>query len=241
MKRNYIVTGANGQLGYAISKYLIEEKKSNVICVTRSSCNLTFDGKYNHIKNIDLLDEHSLNELVQKVEKCFNSKFHVINAVGYYEGQQRFEETDILEADKIMQLNYTTVYNTANKLTPLQIKLGGGHFLMFSCDSTNYFYPHMAPFIAAKSALNALTKCLANEYFKYNIFSNSFSLTTLDNEKERRNKPYGDFKNWLNLTDIAEKVYEFTKLENLVSGNLIKLYNYSDSFFNESYFDRIRK
>lgn len=239
---NYVITGANGPLGVAICKYLIEEKSCNVLCATRSMNPLQFEGTYKQISGIDLLQEESLERLAQETNSYFSESFNIINAVGHFKnGQQPFLETSLFEAELIFKSNFTAIYNTAFKLLPVQISKGGGHFIVFSCDSTNFNYPLMNPFISAKSALNSFIKSLANEFYRLGIIANAFALTTVRTELEIKTKPHGDFENWLDPEEVAQKIFELTNISTLISGNIIKLYKHSDTFFGKSYYDRILK
>lgn len=242
---NFLITGANSFLGRAIVKRLSQNPVNKLLLITRSA--VEFDEYNNnenifHLKNINLLEKKCLSILSEKCVTFFKGKLNTINCVGYYKGQEPFEKTTIQEAKKIFDSNFVCVYNTANAIIPYIKDNGGGHFICFSCKSVKYHYPLMAPFSASKAALDCLVGTLANEFSKYGFIANSFSLSTLDTDYERKIKPYGDFYNWLKLEEIV------TIIENIVmsdfflmNGNTIDLFKYSESFFNKSYFDRIKK
>lgn len=242
---NYLITGANSFLGKAIIKFLSKDINNKLLIVTR---NFTDFSEYNDNPNvfyqneIDLLDAKCLKSLADKCDTYFEGKLNIINCVGYYKGQEPFEETSIEEAKRIFDSNFVCVYNTANALIPYLIKNKGGHFICFSCKSVKYKYPLMAPFSASKAALDCLVGSLANEYSKIGLVANSFSLSTLDTEFERTVKPFGDFDNWLKLDEVATIIEKIVTSDfDIMNGNTIDLFKYSESFFKKSYFDRIKK
>ena len=242
---NYLITGANSFLGKAIIKYLSSDTNNKLLIVTRSKIDFS---EYSENKNIyyqsgiDLLDAKCLQILTDKCSSFFEGKLNTINCVGYYKGQEPFEKTTISEAKKIFDSNFVCVYNTANAIIPYLIKNGGGHFICFSCKSVKYRYPLMAPFSASKAALDCLVGSLANEYSKIGLVANSFSLSTLDTDFERTVKPFGDFDNWLKLKEVAVIIENVvTSGFDIMNGNTIDLFKYSESFFKKSYFDRIKK
>lgn len=241
---NYLITGVNGSLGNGIAKYFIEKKNCKILCTSRGANTVSFNGQYKHIPSINLLEESHLDKLSKEAEEYFNGKFHIINAVGryYQNGHQPFLDVSLKEADDIFNSNFKTVYNTANKLIPIQVQKGGGHFIGFSCTSVINKYPTMSAFSSSKAGLDSLIGSLANEHYKDKIIANSFQLSTLNTEEERKLKPHGDFNSWLNIEEIAEFLYNFISIEpSLISGNSIHIYKHSNSFFNTSFFERISK
>jgi NAD(P)-dependent dehydrogenase (short-subunit alcohol dehydrogenase family) len=242
---NYLITGANSYLAKAITQYLSKDSQNKLLLVTRTDADFSNVQNRQSVVNlsgINLLEESSLSLLAAKCDSYFSGKVNIINCVGYYKGQEPFEKTTIAEAKRIFESNFSAVYNTAYALIPYLIKNGGGHFMGFSCKSVKYRYPEMAPFSASKAALECLTGSLANEYSKYGVIANSFSLSTLDTEYERNLKPHGDYANWIKLDALAKTLCEIIEGDfQLMNGNTIDLFNYSDSFFNKSYFERIRK
>lgn len=243
-KNNFLIIGGNSSLGKAIASFLIKETNSRVLVSTRnkSSIDIEENADFNMISEIDLLSETDLEKLREKANSFFKEDFNIINAVGRYfkDGHQNFLNISLTEANEIFQSNFTTVYNTAKYLIPLQITKGGGHFIGFSCTSVNYKYPMMAAFASAKTALETFMGCLANEHYKDGILANTFQLSTLDTAEERRLKPTEDYHNWLDVNEIAKFVFDFVNSENrFVSGNNIHLYKYSPSFFGKSFFNRI--
>ncbi|MBL4676393.1 MAG: SDR family oxidoreductase [Mucilaginibacter sp.] len=241
---NYLITGANSFLGKAITARLSLNPENRLLLVSRKNISgeRSYGDTISYLPNTNLLNEDSLQQMRKECELFFTGPVHVINCVGYYKGQEQFEETSPGEAKKIFESNFTTVYNTAFAIMPYLMANGGGHFITFSCKSVRYRYPFMAPFSASKAALECLMGSLANEFSKYGVIANAFSLSTLDTAYERTIKPYGDYQNWLKLDDIAKTLEEvITGNFHLMNGNTIDLFQYSDSFFNKSYFDRIKK
>ena len=118
---------------------------------------------------------------------------------------------------------------------------GGGHFIGFSTHTSYQHYPKMVAFTVAKVAVESLIKGISNEFFGQGIIANTIALATLDTPAEREIKPNGDRENWLQLNEVCELV-EKTILQssNLINGNAIQVYKYSEKYFRESYFDRIK-
>jgi short-subunit dehydrogenase len=237
---NYLITAGNSPLGYEIAKYL--SKENNVVVTSRGKEYDLLDN-VTSICGIDLLSPTDLNRLATRIKDIFKSPFTLINCSGnYQDGQEPFLETSIDKGYYIMQANYTTVYNAIHSVLPIMIANGGGNLISFSCHSVRYNYPLMLPFSAAKAAFEALTAGLSNEFSKDNIVANTFSLSTVDTEHERKIKPYGDHKNWLKPQKIAVIIEDLINSNSYyLNGNVIKLFKYSDSFFHQSYFERIKR
>lgn len=238
--KNFVITGVNGYLGKEISNYLSKEHGCKVLGLSRSKSDIKIEGNFKHVWGVDLLNPNDLKKMRNITEKHFDEPFNIVNAVGYFYAYKLMLDTPLEEAHKIMNASYTTVYNTAHTLLPLQIQNGGGHFIVFSCASTKYNYPMMTPFVNSKMALNGLTKQIANEYGGQNIVSNAILLTTLKTETEKNMKPNGDYNNWLELSEVAKFVHYVSQLPKTVQGNLLEIKKYSPSFFGSGYNDRVK-
>lgn len=241
---NYLITGANSYLGREFVRFLSKSHNNNLLITSRTFFDFgNFESKnIKYFFDVDLLTEEGLEKITKEADVFFKGKFNLINCTGYYNGQEPFVDTTIHEAKKIFDSNFTTVYNIVSYLMPVMIKKGGGHIVAFSCNSVRFNYPEMAPFTAAKTALESLVRSLANELFKHGIYSNSFELATLSTEHELKVKPYGDHVHWLKVEEVVGYIEQFiTNPIQIQNGNSILLYHYSDSFFNKSYYERIKK
>jgi len=242
---NYIITGGSSYLGREFINLLSANKNDKLIITSRKKIdfgNIIHNQNIKYFPGIDLLNEVDINTIVNASREFFTEQFVVVHCTGYYAGQEPLETTEIEESNRIFESNFLTVYNLSTLLLPVMREKGGGHFIGFSCNSVKYHYPQMAPFTAAKSALESYFKSLANEYYEIGIYANCFQLATLFTEHEVTLKPYGDHKKWLQLSEVANYVEQFvTQPLQLHNGNSIQLYHYSDTFFHKSYFDRIKK
>lgn len=238
--RNILITGGGSPLGREIAETL--SKKNKVIVTTRKR-DYDANNRFEVITEIDLLKSSDLKILFAEIGNSFKYDFSVINCTGYYDtGQKPFLELTLEEDNKIFDANYKTVYNTAKTLLPLMIKQGGGHFISFSCNSVNHNYPWMIPYTNSKTAIESLTKGLANEFSQHGIFANCLQMSTLRTNEEINKKPFGDHNNWLQVSEIANFIQNL--LDNnhpYFNGNIVQLFKYSDTYFNQSYFDRIKR
>jgi len=133
------------------------------------------------------------------------------------------------------------LYGVCNELIPLMVLRGGGHITAFSCNSVRYCYPHMAAFTSAKAAVETLIKCLANEFSQSGIVANVIALASLQTDSVQKSKPFGDFKHFMSVEEIAKAVLKLSCAEfDYLNGNVISLFRHSDSFFNKGYFERNR-
>lgn len=238
----FLVTGASSPLGLDIASVFTEDTDNQVLLTSRKDLGLPAHPHLKCLSEIDLLEESDLERLTEVANQFFDGPFHVINCVGYYaNGQEPFLTTELDEARRIFDGNFVTVYNVAKYIVPLQIEKGGGHFIGFSCNSVRYKYPWMAPYTSSKAALETFIGCLANEHYQDNIIANVFAMATLQTDAEKNRKPKGDWDNWLPPIEIGEYLIDFVSARHAVhSGNVVNLYKFSESFFNESYFERIK-
>lgn len=243
---NILITGASSAIGKKLSEELCkqDDKTTKIILTSRSqhfAPKEAHSGSVKCMNGIDLLNEDHIAQLTKECEALFDGQFHIVHSVGDFWDHVPFTDVGIENAGKIMDSHYTTLYGVLQHLIPLMIKKGGGKIVTFSCNSVRFNYPWMAPFTAAKAAVEALVKCVANEYSKDNIVANVVALSSVQTEAVKRSKPHGDFEHYVPLNAVAETVLETLSMSNIMNGNVISCFTHSDSFFNEGYFKRIQK
>lgn len=238
---NILITGGSSPLGKEIARNL--SVGNNVVITTRKKNYVPIGDNIRTIGGIDLLNLSDLKELSAELENVFEGKFSVINCVGYYDtGQRPFLELSLEEDSKIFNANYTTVYHTAKTLIPLMVLRGGGHFISFTCNSVNHNYPWMIPYTNSKAAIESLTRGLANEFSVHGICSNALQMSTLKTSEEISRKPFGDHNNWLQTSEVASLIRQIIDRDHpYFNGNIVRLFQYSDSYYNQSYFERIKR
>ena len=243
-KKSYVITGASSYLGKALASYFCKTG-NKVVLVSRRKCEELVSLQNDDVlflSGLNLVDENDLDTLRKEVSFFIEGQFHVINCVGYFPDYISIEDMSLEAARSVLESNVLAVFGIANRLLPLMSKRGGGHFVGFSMHTAYQNYPYMALFSAAKVALESFIKGISNEYLKNGIFANVISLSTLQTEIELKMKPRGDFDNWLQAEEVCKIVDNLLEYSvGLVNGSVIHAYKYSDTFFGESFFDRIRK
>ena len=244
MKKSYVITGASSYLGKALAAFYCKNGNKVVLTSQRPCADLVkfqnIDTRY--LPYLNLVEENCLDSLRDEISEFLMDGFHVINCVGYFPDYKTIEDMDLSDAKRVLESNVLSVFGVANRLLPLMRERGGGHFIGFSMHTAYQHYPYMAVFSAAKIALESLIKGIANEYLEHGVIANAISLATLLTDTERRIKPYGDYPHWLKTEEVCEIVNNLIEHSgNLVNGSVIHAYKYSETFFGDSYFHRIRK
>jgi len=243
---NILITGASSAVGIKLSNLVAEQKDDSwrIILSSRSSNADLSELQSTNIKyvgGIDLLKQDDIEVLAKESASFFAGPFNISHSVGEFLDRVPFTGIKTERAKNIMDSHYTTLYGLLQHLIPVMIGKGGGRVLAFSCNSVRYNYPHMASFTAAKAALEALVKSIANEYAMNNIIANALELSSIQSEVDRQSKPHGDFEHYLPLETIAETVLKILDMSSIVNGAVVNCFSYSHSFFNEGYFSRNRK
>jgi short-subunit dehydrogenase len=243
-RQSFLITGASSYLGKVLSNYLSKKDSNKVFLTSRSVCNFKDLENLDHVKylpNIDLLKENDLQKLRSEVEDFFGGKFNIIHSVGYFRAHEPFENTNLEEAKNMVASHYLTLYGVVYAMLPLLRQRKGGHIIAFSCNSVKYRYPYMISFTAAKAAIESFIGGIANEFGKDGILANALALSSLQTPFVRESKPFGDYEHYIHLEDIAALCEELVKNPfKLMNGNTLSLYEYSDTFFHQGYFERIK-
>jgi 2-hydroxycyclohexanecarboxyl-CoA dehydrogenase len=87
----------------------------------------------------------------------------LVNAAGL-DGFKRFTDITFDEWQKVVDVNLNGVFHCIQAVLPDMVEAGWGRIVNISSSSTHSGTPYMSHYVAAKSAVNGLTKLLALEY-----------------------------------------------------------------------------
>lgn len=235
---NFIITGANSDIGKALLAKLSINKDNKIIAVSRSKISPSLSENIVCIDNIDLNSEKDLVIISEKVNTLFSDKFIFIHSVGNFWHHKTMTNTEYEEATNMMDSHYNTLYGCIKYLLPVFKKVEGGKIIAFSCNSVGFNYPEMAAFTSAKAAVETLIKCTANENSKFGVIANGIALSTIKTEKVINSKLKKYHSQYITEEELLEVVDNLINASPLINGNIIRILKYSEYFYNEGYFQR---
>jgi NAD(P)-dependent dehydrogenase (short-subunit alcohol dehydrogenase family) len=111
----------------------------------------------------DVTDRDQVDRALATVRAQLGPVTVLVNAAGL-DGFRRFTDITFDEWQKVIDVNLNGVFHCVQAVLPDMIDAGWGRIVNISSSSTHSGTPYMSHYVAAKSAVNGLTKSLALEY-----------------------------------------------------------------------------
>lgn len=163
--RNAVVTGGGSGIGLAI----VERLRADGFQVATFDLN-PGDDALGH--TVDVTDRAAVEAAFTAVRDQLGPVGVLVNAAGL-DCFKRFSDVTFERWQKVIDVNLNGVFHTIQAALPDMIEAGWGRIVNISSSSTHSGAPFMTPYVAAKSAVNGLTKSLALEYGQYGITVNA--------------------------------------------------------------------
>lgn len=161
------------------------------------------DDDFGHV--VDVTDRAQVDAAVAAIREKFGPILVLVNAAGM-EGFQKFSTMTFPEWSKVIDVNLNGVFHTIQAVLPDMVEAGWGRIVNISSSSTHSGQPFMAHYVAAKSAVNGLTKSLALEYGPAGITVNAvppgFVDTPMLRSAESRHLLGGTVEDHINRTPV---------------------------------------
>ncbi|BBX15663.1 3-oxoacyl-ACP reductase [Mycolicibacterium duvalii] len=138
----------------------------------------------------DVTDRAAIDAALKDIRAELGPVTVLVNAAG----MDRFKKfTDLTFEDwqKVIDVNLNGVFHCVQAVLPDMIEAGWGRIVNISSSSTHSGQPFMAPYVAAKSGVNGLTKSLALEYGPYGITVNAVPPGFIDTPMLRKAEKRG--------------------------------------------------
>ena len=113
-----------------------------------------------------------------------------MNAAGL-ERFKRFTDLTFDDWQQVIDVNLNGVFHCVQAVLPDMIEAGWGRIVNISSSSTQSGQPYMSAYVAAKSAVNGLTKSLALEYGPMGITVNAVPPGFIDTPMLRKSEERG--------------------------------------------------
>jgi 2-hydroxycyclohexanecarboxyl-CoA dehydrogenase len=151
-----VVTGGGSGIGEAIADRL----RANGYHV--ATIDLTpSDDEFAH--TADVTDRTQVDIALSAIRAQLGPVTVLVNAAGL-DGFKPFSDITFDEWQRVIDVNLNGVFHCVQAVLPDMVEAGWGRIVNISSSSTHSGTPYMAHYVAAKSAVNGLTKTLALEY-----------------------------------------------------------------------------
>jgi 2-hydroxycyclohexanecarboxyl-CoA dehydrogenase len=151
-----VVTGGGSGIGRAVAERL----RADGYHVATIDLNPS-DDEFAH--TADVTDRAQVEEALAAIRAQLGPVTILVNAAGL-DGFKRFTEITFDEWQKVIDVNLNGVFHCIQAVLPDMVDAGWGRIVNISSSSTHSGTPYMSHYVAAKSAVNGLTKSLALEY-----------------------------------------------------------------------------
>ncbi|OBB85338.1 short-chain dehydrogenase [Mycobacterium colombiense] len=193
-----VVTGGASGIGRAVAERL----RSDGFRVAVLDLTPTDDG-FGYAA--DVTDRAQVDTAIAEIRAAFGPILVLVNAAGV-EGFGKFSNMSFEEWSKVIDVNLHGVFHTVQAVLPDMVEAGWGRIVNISSSSTHSGQPFMAHYVAAKSAVNGLTKSLALEYGPAGITVNAvppgFVDTPMLRSAERRHLLGGTVEDHIARTPV---------------------------------------
>ena len=175
-----VVTGGASGIGAAVARRLGADGYN----VAALDLNPVADG-FGCIA--DVTDRAQLDTALDAVRERFGPVTILVNAAGM-DGFKRFHDISWERWQKVIAVNLHSVFHCTQAVLPDMMEAGWGRIVNISSSSAQSGQPFMTHYVAAKSAVNGLTKALALEYGPYGITVNAIPPGFIDTPMLRRSE-----------------------------------------------------
>jgi NAD(P)-dependent dehydrogenase (short-subunit alcohol dehydrogenase family) len=181
--KNAVVTGGASGIGLAIATRLRADGMHVAVLDLNPS-----DDEFSFAA--DVTDRGQVDEALNAVRAKLGPVTVLVNAAGL-ESFKRFSDLDFDRWQRVIDVNLNGVFHCVQAVLPDMVEAGWGRIVNISSSSAHSGQPFMSAYVAAKSAVNGLTKSLALEYGPSGVTVNAVPPGFIDTPMLRKSAERG--------------------------------------------------
>ncbi|WP_285032555.1 SDR family NAD(P)-dependent oxidoreductase [Mycolicibacterium sp. lyk4-40-TYG-92] len=184
--KNAVVTGGGSGIGRAI----VARLRADGLNVATLDLNPS-DDEFGF--TADVTDRAQVDAALDGIREKLGPVTVLVNSAGL-EKFKRFTDLEFADWQRVIDVNLNGVFHCIQAVLPDMLEAGWGRIVNISSSSTHSGQPYMSPYVAAKSAVNGLTKSLALEYGPSGITVNAVPPGFIDTPMLRKSEERGYLK-----------------------------------------------
>jgi NAD(P)-dependent dehydrogenase (short-subunit alcohol dehydrogenase family) len=181
-----VVTGGGSGIGLAIAERLLADGYQ----VATLDLNPGGKGLDPLALEADVTDRAQVDRALAAVAERLGPAAILVNAAGL-DGFKRFSDLSFEAWQRVIDVNLNGTFHCIQAVLPGMLGAGWGRIVNISSSSAHSGQPYMAHYVAAKSAVNGLTKALALELGPAGITVNAVPPGFIDTPMLRRAEERG--------------------------------------------------
>ena len=181
--RTAVVTGGGSGIGAAI----VQRLRKDGLRVAALDLNPSDDPL---VFQADVTDRAAIDTAFEAIRSQLGPITVLVNAAGL-DSFKKFTDTSFEHWQRVINVNLNGVFHSIQAALPDMIEAGWGRIVNISSSSTRSGQPYMAPYVAAKSAVNGLTMTLSQEYGPMGITVNAVPPGFIDTPMLRKAEDRG--------------------------------------------------
>jgi len=207
-----LVTGGTGALGSALARAFLQQGAYVAVTYRRRQefddlqSAAAADGARLRGHEVDVTDEAQMLSLVRALEAEFHRLDALVNAAGGYAGGSKLWETESAVRERMLALNFRSVFISAGAVLPMMLKRGSGCIVNVAARAALEPPGGAGAYAASKAAALALMHSLAMDLRGTGIRANSVLPNIIDTPANRRDMPRADFASWTKPEEIARVI-----------------------------------
>jgi 2-hydroxycyclohexanecarboxyl-CoA dehydrogenase len=206
--KNAVVTGGGSGIGKAVAERL----RADGYHV--ATIDVTPSGEQ-FAQTADVTDRAQVDTALAAIRAQLGPVTILVNAAGL-DGFKAFSDITFDEWLRVVDVNLNGVFHCVQAVLPDMVEAGWGRIVNISSSSTHSGTPYMSHYVAAKSAVNGLTKSLALEYGPAGITVNAVPPGFIDTPMLRKAEARGALGN-VQATIDATPVRRIGKPEDIAA------------------------
>jgi NAD(P)-dependent dehydrogenase (short-subunit alcohol dehydrogenase family) len=226
--KKIIITGANGNLGSAVTKFFLEKSYTLIATVENEEAKKQMLPHNNlQVEAVNLENETEAALFVQNIINAHGNIDAALMLVGGFTAGN-IENTKTGDIKKQIALNFETAYNIVHPLYKHMLQNGYGRLVFIGArpalqavDGKN-----LVAYALSKSLLFKLAEFINKDAKGKNITATVVVPSTIDTAINRKNMPDADPNNWVKAEDLAE-ILEFVCSDKAgpLRETVLKVYN----------------